>query len=78
MTNGQSLTDFHQLNISTAIPQSLSGTTKNTDEDYKLAVETLQESVKVYQSRSHCFHFPYSVVPYTLINQAKHSVSLLL
>ena len=28
---------------------------KNTDEDCKLAVETLQESVKVCQSRSHCF-----------------------
>ena len=53
------------LNISTAISQTLSGTTKNTDEDCKLAVETLQESVKVCQSRSHCFHFPCSVIPYT-------------
>ena len=50
------------LNISTAISQSLSGT---TDEDCKLVVETSQESVKVCQSKSHCFHFPCSVIPYT-------------
>ena len=30
------------INISTAISQSLSCTTKNADEDYKLAVETSQ------------------------------------
>ena len=53
------------LNVSTAILQSLSGTTKNADEDCKSAVETSQESLKVFKSRSHCFHFPCSVVPYT-------------
>ena len=53
------------LNVSTAISQSLSGTTKNADEDCKSEVETSQESLKVFQSRSHCFHFPCSVVPYT-------------
>ena len=31
----------------------------------KIAVETLQESVKVCQSRSHSFHFPCSVIPCT-------------
>ena len=54
-------------NVSTAISQSLSGTTKNA-EDCKVALKTLQESVKVCQStwsRSHCFHFPCSVIPYT-------------
>ena len=44
--------------------QSLSGTTKNTDEDCKLAVETLQESVKVCQSRSRsCCVIPYTHQP---------------
>ena len=38
---------------------------KNADEDCKSAVETSQESVKVFQSRSHCFHFPCSVISYT-------------
>ena len=52
------------LNISTAISQSLSHTTKNA-EDCKLAVETSQESVKVCQSRSHCFHFPCCIIPCT-------------
>ena len=45
----------------------LSGTTKNA-EDCKVALKTLQESVKVCQStwsRSHCFRFPCSVIPYT-------------
>ena len=53
------------LNVSTAISQSVSGITKNADEDCKSAVETSQESLKVFQSRSHCFHFPCSVIPYT-------------
>ena len=43
MDNGQGLTLTRQvINISTAISQSLSRTTKNADEDYKLAVETSQ------------------------------------
>ena len=51
------------LNISTAISQSLSGATKNADEDCKLAVETLQESVKVCQPMSHCFTFHVPLFP---------------
>ena len=51
-------------NVSTAISQSLSGTTKNA-EDCKVALKTLQESVKVCQSRLRCFHFPCSVIHYT-------------
>ena len=63
MISGQGLTDFHKTSLSTAI--SLYQVQKNAGEDCKLAVERLQESVKVCQSRSHCFHFPCSVIPYT-------------
>ena len=64
--NGQGLTDLRLVNnISTAISKSSSATIKIADEDCKLAVEKLQESVKVCQSRSHCFHFPHSIIPYT-------------
>ena len=67
MTNGQGWQTFtwQDLNISTAISQSLSGTTKNADEDCQLVVETPQESVKVCQSRLHCFYFACSIIPYT-------------
>ena len=52
--------------MSTVISQSSSCTIINADEDCKLAVETLQKSVKVHtcQISLHCFHFPCSVIPY--------------
>ena len=73
MLNRQGLNARQVYNILTAVSQSLSVTIKIANEDCKLAVDTLQESVKVSQSRSNCFTFQVPLFP-TLINQAKYSV----
>ena len=70
MINGQGLTGFYHTSL--CLNYIFLRYNKNADENCKLAVETLQESVKVCQS---LFTFYVPLFP-TLINEAKHSVLL--
>ena len=64
--NGQGLTDFHQTSLH-CFKYYITVFIRYNKKWWKLAVETLQKSVKVCQSRLHSFHFPCSVIPYKAI-----------